>query len=212
LFNGWACRIADVLNERHLPDDYVAHQFVTLHDHPEVESRSSDGPFLADTSIPKWHAPNANQTQPTEFPGCVEVRVRWNDFPEYQAVVVLVAPGNKATLRGRLGLAARCIGYLQTGASVALVDVVTSAKGIMHNEIMSLLGADAAVTPDLGPLYAVSYRPVERKTGNELDIWTYPLAIDNPLPTIPLHAVADGFVPLDLESTYVETCQRRKLI
>lgn len=208
LFNAWACRIADVLNERYLPEDFVAHQFVTLHGHTEVDSGSFEEPVLVGAPVPDWHMPSASEIQPAVFPECVEVRVRWNDFPEYKAVIVLVAPGNKATHAGRVGLAARCVGYLQTGAGVAIVDVVTCADGSIHNEIMNLLGVETA---DLGSLYAVSYCPAERIARNELDIWTYPLAVGQPLPTLPLRTVADTFVPVDLESSYVETCQRRRL-
>ena len=118
LFNGWACGIADVLIESHLPDDYVAHQFVTLHGHSEVDSRSFDEPLLVESRLPPWIPPHAAQSHPTEFPECVEVRVRWQPFPEYKAVVILVAPGNKETTAGRIGLAARCVGWLQTGAAV----------------------------------------------------------------------------------------------
>jgi hypothetical protein len=211
LFNGWACRIADALNEHNLPGDYVAHPFVTLHGHPEVESQSFGQPVLVGALTANWTPPNASQTIPTEFPECVEVRVRWGEFPDYKAIVVLVAPGNKATRRGRFGLAARCVGYLQTGASVVIVDVVTTAGGSIHHEVVNLLGAGAAEMPDLGSMYAVSYRPAERRTGNELDIWTYPLAVGNPLPTLPLRATPGALVPVDLESTYTETCRRRKL-
>lgn len=209
LFNGWACRIADVMNEQ-LPKEYVAYQFVTLLGHTEVDSWSSDQPLLVNTASFQ-EVPNAHHTQPLTFPECVEIRVRHLEFPEYTAVIVLVAPGNKTSHSARLGLAARCVGYLQMGVAVAVVDVVTSIKGRIHDEVLSLLGVDTKEWHALGDLYAVSYRPVERERGTGLDIWTYAIAVGSPLPTIPLRVIADTFVPVDLESTYTETCRRRKL-
>lgn len=38
-------------------------------------------------------------------------------------------------------------------------------------------------------------------------MWSNPLAIDKPLPTVPLWIAEDVAVPLDLEQSYEETCR-----
>ena len=210
LFNGWAGQIVEALNGVYLSDDYVAYEFVTLHGHPEVGGLLSAEPRIVGPDEPRWQPPAADRSHPSEFPESVEVRVRWCPFPEYKSIVVLVTPTNKATHAARIGLAARCVSYLQTGAAVALVDVVTSSPESVHNEVLRLLDFDPHRGPELGPLYAASYRPAERKGGAQLDIWTFPLALGDVLPVIPLRATADKFVPIDLEATYAETCRRRK--
>ena len=40
-----------------------------------------------------------------------------------------------------------------------------------------------------------------------LESWSYPLTLDQPLPTLPLWLANNFAVPLQLESSYEETCR-----
>ena len=68
---------------------------------------------------------------------------------------------------------------------------------------------DELLLPD-SPLYAASYRPSIRDGKPQLETWVEAFPIGNPLPTMPLRLIADYFVPVDLEATYLEACRRRR--
>jgi len=54
---------------------------------------------------------------------------------------------------------------------------------------------------------AVSYRAVGREEERQqLQLWPAPLALGQPLPTLPLWIASDFSVPLDLEASYQATC------
>ena len=88
----------------------------------------------------------------------------------------------------------------------------TSRQGNLHNELVSLLGLDAAFhLPTASALYAVAYRPVRQDDQERFDSWPLPLAVGQPLPTVPLSLEAELCLPLDLEAAYLDACQRRRL-
>ncbi len=66
-------------------------------------------------------------------------------------------------------------------------------------------------SPADAELYAAAYRPVLRQERAEIDLWTAPVAVGGPLPTLPLRLTGDLFVPVDFEVAYVEACRRRRL-
>jgi hypothetical protein len=53
---------------------------------------------------------------------------------------------------------------------------------------------------------AVSYRATGANEALLLEAWPAPLALGQPLPTLPLWIAADLSVPLDLEASYQATC------
>jgi hypothetical protein len=61
------------------------------------------------------------------------------------------------------------------------------------------------------PLYAVAYRPVRREGREEIDLWPRALALGAALPVLPLALNAEVSLPVDLEATYMDACQRRRL-
>jgi hypothetical protein len=95
---------------------------------------------------------------------------------------------------------------LQQGSSVVVVDTVTTRRADMHLAIMGLLGVDTNATPP-SSLSATSYRAIGlEEEAQQLLIWPAPLALGEPLPTLPLWIAADFSVPLDLEASYQATC------
>jgi hypothetical protein len=55
-------------------------------------------------------------------------------------------------------------------------------------------------------LYAVACRWGRRKKRGLLQTWLNPLAIGQPLPTLPLWIADNYSIPLELEPSYEETC------
>ncbi len=129
--------------------------------------------------------------------------------PRLAAAVELLSPRNKDRPAARQAFAVKCVGYLQQGSSVVVVDTVTTRRADLNGTILSLLGVDgncgraAAVIS----LSAVSYRAVGREEEpQQLQLWPASLALAQPLPTLPLWIAPDFSVPLDLEASYQMTC------
>src|SRR5205807_1837259 len=102
--------------------------------------------------------------------------------------------------------------YLHQGVSLIIIDIVTSRRANLHNEIVHLLPSAGACAMSLpAALYAVAYRPVLRRERAEIEVWPATFAVGDPLPTLPLRLTGDLFVPVDFEATYQEACRRRRL-
>jgi len=76
---------------------------------------------------------------------------------------------------------------------------------VMENDVRFLM-------PAAPSLYAFAYRPVRRNDRDEVDLWPATLALDQPLPTLPLFLGEQLCLPVDLETTYTEACGRLKLV
>ena len=50
-----------------------------------------------------------------------------------------------------------------------------------------------------------------RDGAGQIEVWPEPLAVGQPLPTLPLSLNAELCVPIDLEATYTTACGRRRL-
>ena len=93
---------------------------------------------------------------------------------------------------------------------LVIVDIVTNRKSNLHNELLvRLMGSDAHLS---APLYAVSYRVVERSGQTNLDLWPEPLTLGQPLPpTIPFWLHGGIYLPLALNSTYERICRELRI-
>jgi hypothetical protein len=229
LHSGWAANITELLNERWLPPEFVAKEHtwggggrleidVATYERahapvPAGPSRASNGP--ATVTLPQLYAPPVpTLTMPGVFPDHFEVRVfNTEGGNRLVAAIELVSPGNKDRADERRAFAAKCAAYLQQGVSLLVVDVVTTRRANLHNELVRLMEAkDEYLMPAETTLYAVSYRPVLRGEKAEIDLWPAPLAVGEALPTMPLRLIRDIFVPVELEMTYTETCRKRRLV
>ncbi len=223
LHSAWATHIATALNEGWLPGRFRALENthsgprteidVATYERPSVASASSSNGGGVATMPRTWTVPATTCTVPAIFPDSFEVRVfagrgGW----ELVGAVELISPGNKDRPAERQAFVAKCASYLQKGVSVVLIDVVTSRHANLHNELVRLLDAPTALLPDGAFLYAAAYRPVLREDRPEIDTWAEALALGSPLPTMPLRLTGDLFVPIEFETTYTETCRRRRLL
>jgi hypothetical protein len=139
----------------------------------------------------------------------VEVRVFADGGdPRLAAAIELLSPRNKDRPAARQAFAVKCVAYLQQGSSVVVVDTVTTRRADLNGTILSLLGVDtSAATLPLSSLCAVSYRAVgHEEESQQLQAWPAPLALGQPLPTLPLWIASDFSVPLDLDASYRMTC------
>lgn len=224
-FHGWwAAAIAGRLNEV-LPREYFAEFQVTLGTRIEVdvatfqeaeppEEPAADGPAVAvQTQTQLWAPPIPAAVVPAIFPDEFEVRVFSSATgPVLVAAIELVSPGNKDRDEARRAFAAKCAAYLQRGIGLVVVDIVTSRHANLHDELGGLLGhSDGFAFPSPTPLYASAYRPAHRQGRNESDVWREALAVGQVLPIMPLAVRGLGCLPVDLDATYTEACQRGRI-
>jgi hypothetical protein len=199
-FHGaWAAAMARLFNQGILLSGYYAVPLV-----------DRDGPIGINVAAPQtWTPPAPGLAVAVELPAVdgVEVQVFADDGDQWLAAAVeLLGPRNKDRPQAWQAFAVKCVGYLQQGSSVVVVDTVTTRRADPNAAILSLLRVSAGATTPPG-LSAVSYRAVgrEEKT-QELQLWPAPLALGQPLPTLPLWIASDYSVPLDLDASYQAAC------
>ena len=230
-FHGqWAGSIAAALNQGGLPPGYFAEALVRVgsiqvdvatFEDDEVSSPTPDdgegepaaGGGTAMLVAPAWAPPAPALTMPAQVPDDIEVRIFSEAEGDIVAAVELVSPGNKDRAEARRAFAAKCDVYLQRRVGLVIVDVVTSRRSNLHDELVRLRGLDeSTLFPDDPPLYASAYRPVRHKSLARIDVWFAPLAVGASLPTLPLAIRGAGCFPLNLEAAYQDARQRSGLI
>lgn len=217
--SNWATRIADALNERWLPREYVAEEQTHAGTSLEIEVATYELPSASvhrlspdEATPPSWRPPPATATASLALPDSFEVRVLSDaGGATLVGVIELVSPANKDRPEQRRAFAAKCAGFLHQGVSVIVVDVVTTRQANLHDEIVDLVGAPTLRASWVGGLYAVAYRPVVREGRTEVDVWAESFALGDALPTLPLRLQGELFVPVDLASTYEEACRKRRI-
>jgi hypothetical protein len=101
-----------------------------------------------------------------------------------------------------------CHCLLLNHVCVAIVDLVTTRNSNLYHELMGLFGEiDPLLAGGLPPIYAVACRWFRKDDAWTLETWTHALAVGRPLPTLPLWLAENLAVPLELESSYEETCR-----
>lgn len=217
----WAAAIADALNEHLLPVGYYAEEQVHVGGRVEIDVATFEqgggpsppsGGGVATLSPQTWAPPAPRLLMPAVIPDSVEVLVFSGEAgPTLVAAVELASPGNKDRAETRRAFAAKCASYLQQGIGLVIVDTVTNRQANLHDEIVRLMEAEERFSLSIGPLYAVAYRAVQTDESQSLAVWAEPLSVGRSLPIMPL-ALDKGIVlPLDLEVTYTEARQRRRI-
>ncbi len=219
----WTSSLSDSLNER-LPARYFAEPQthsgarvevdVGTFEHLETGAipSSQDG-NTATLTAPAWAPPKATLTMPSVCPQFFEVKVFKDDGgARLVGVIELVSPANKDRSEHRRAFATKCASYLFQGISLVVVDIVTNRQANLHNEIVRVMEReDRFLLDQQNGLYTVAYWPLRRQEQEVIDLWPTSLALGQPLPTMPLHLGDELCLPVELETTYVETCRRLKL-
>jgi hypothetical protein len=212
------------LTERWLPPNYIAEEHVHLGASVEIDvgtferngrenAEEDGGGSVTAIGAKVWAPPAADGTISSVIPDTFEIRVLCTDIgPKLVAAIELISPGNKDRPAERSAFATKCASYLYQGISLIIVDIVTNRRANLHNEILRVMqAADVLQLPAEASLYAVAYRPLRRRQGDEVDVWRSLLALGKTLPTLPLGLDADLVIPVDFEATYAEVCVRKRL-
>jgi hypothetical protein len=209
--SNWATRIADALNDRHLPAGYVAEEHTHLAGGAEIDVAAFRAPDAVD-SPSGWSPGPPTAVAPFALPDTFEVRVLTEQGgATLVGVIELVSPGNKDRPEQRRAFVAKCAGLLHQGASVVIVDVVTTRGANLHDELAAMVGAPSARMAGAPQTYASAWRPLVRAGEPSLEVWSATCELGASLPTLPLRLVGDLVVPVELQVTYEEACRRRRI-
>ncbi|HSZ57698.1 MAG TPA: DUF4058 family protein [Tepidisphaeraceae bacterium] len=209
--NAWATYLASDLNSR-LPTGFFAEPNVQFGIEIDVATfdESNQAPHGQSTSSALWEPPAPVQTIPfTLATDIVEVIVYDSQGgPTLAGAIELVSPANKDRVAHREAFVSKCETYLQAGAGLLIVDVVTDRKGSLHDDLLDRLDSQAV---RLGSdLYAAAYHVVERNAQPALDVWQQVLIVGQALPTMPLFLRGSVCLPVALDESYDRTCREQR--
>lgn len=218
----WCGSLADYLNRVLLPPGYIALEQIHRGAAVEIDvgaysenlnGAASDGGGSVAVARSVWVPATAPLTIPATFPERFSVEIHSTEGGRtLVAAIELVSPGNKDRSAKRELFAAKCATYLAQGVGLVILDVVSSRQANLHNELVRLLHWDAGLVMNASAtLYAVSYRPLSRDGDAWIDCWPATLAIGETLPAVPLSLAADLCLALDLEVSYTDACERRRV-
>lgn len=222
---GWPMMIVADL-ARKLPPQYVAAPRVHLGAVVEIdvatyERNAEDRPLWRGASpdggvaTTAWAPPRATLSIPADLPAQDEYEVRVYDSERGRrlvAAIEIVSPGNKDRPEHRRTFVAKCAALLQEQVSVVIIDLVTTRQFNLYHDLLELTGqTDPAFGVEPPSIYAVACRSTRQNRHWVLDAWFHPLVLETPLPTLPLWLADDFAIPLELESSYEETCRILRL-
>jgi hypothetical protein len=206
--NAWMTFLANAVTHR-LPQPYMAVSSSSFGIEVDVAAvdRMTEAGTIGDWR-PDWQPPPPNATVPFAIATDeMEIRVFTNQSRDMELVgaVEFVSPANEDRDESRDGFVSKCHDYLQNGIGLVIVDVVTSRRVSLHNDLMTRLGHPQEARP--GHLYVSAYRPLGANGDGTLDVWHYPLAVGRPLPTVPFCLRGGISVPAELAETYADACR-----
>lgn len=201
--SSWACNLAAAINQQ-LPQDWFAEpkaNFGIKIDTATVETES----------VTRWS--HVSPTLTLDFSlaaDIVKVSIYESSAgPILAGVIELISPANKDFREHRDAFTAKCESMLREGVGVMIVDIVTDRYANLHSELLKRL--DSGVTHPSARLYVASYRPTERDEHQVLDVWHQPLALEQPLPQMPLFLKGGPCLQVDLAATYKQTGDQLRL-
>jgi hypothetical protein len=128
------------------------------------------------------------------------------------AAVEIVSPANKDRPENRQAFVVKCAALLQQGVSVSMIDLVTTRNFNLYCDLLTLLKkTDPAFTSRPTSVYAVTCRCRKMGRKPKLASWAHPLAVGEPLPSLPIWLSDDLNVSLELEASYEATCRALRI-
>lgn len=221
----WPSMMVVDLN-RKLPERFVASPRVYLASTFEIDVATQDRywgePATADPTNGGGGVATATLAPPqptlavaTDIPDvdAFEVLIEdMGDGGQLVAAVEIVSPSNKDRAESRRAFVAKCGSMLLNGVSVAIVDLVTDRRSNLYTQLLDFFSVTDPSLPEEPPAtYATSCRWRKRRPTGLMEAWTHTLELGRPLPMLPLWLDDTIWVPLDLESTYAETCLNLRL-
>lgn len=209
---GWACTILGRLNLEVLSPDYRAGLDVHKPQFAVPTFEAVPDHLVSQVTPDRSFPPAAAMSAPVGFlePQAADLTVTYDRCQQLVAVVAFANPDFTDSAAGRRAFAVKCACWLQRGTTVVVVNVWRPAD--LHGELMEVLRLpDPVEWESPTGLSAVVYRVVRFADRDRLDVWPYPLAVGEALPTVPLWLAADLAVPLELDLTYEAACKSLRI-
>jgi hypothetical protein len=142
-----------------------------------------------------------------------EILIRPEGSARLAAAIEFVSPANKDRPANRKAFAVKCASYLQEGAALIVVDIVTNRGGYLPQDVFDVLAEPTtARLSGVDMLYAFACRAVALKDKQTaLEAWPERLELGKPLPTLPLWLAADCVIGVPFEDSYAETCKTLRI-
>ena len=210
--------------QRRLPPQFVAGPRVHLGSMIEIDvgtfeqeesSHSSFGNGNGGVATAIWAPAKPTLSVASDLPDQdeYEVLIHTKRGRRLVAAIEIVSPSNKDRPEHRRVFTAKCAALLQRGVSVTIVDLVTTRNFNLYGELLELIGlTDPALGPESPPLHASACRCRPSDEGSVLEAWAHALELGRPLPTLPVWLAENLCVPLELESSYEETCRVLRIV
>ena len=219
---GWPMEIVRTLFDL-LPEQYTAEPLVR-HDAPfevdvsMIEDHDRDSQVGSDrrggTATLTATAPTL--TIPTDLTELDEYEIQVYDNSRERrlvAAIELVSPANKDRPDTRDQFLGKVGALLRQEVCVAIVDIVTVPQANLYADLLGRVDRSKSphATP-MSPLYAATLRLRTPAKGRPmLDAWYLPMALGEPLPTIPLWLSPELRIELPLEPSYQEVCRLMRI-
>jgi hypothetical protein len=123
------------------------------------------------------------------------------------AAIELVSPRNKDRPEARQAFVSKCTALLQQNVCVTIMDLVTERRANLYAELLHFCRlTDRNLSDPPTPIYAVTLRRAEPQKKFNVEAWYHPLALGQPLPTLPIWLSDELSISFDWETNYEETC------
>jgi hypothetical protein len=215
----WASILTNQLNGSFLPPEYIAAPHVKLGSEVEIEVGNFElygsGEKSGGTATAVYAPPPPGLCIPITFPALdhIEILIRPEGSARLAAAIEFVSPANKVRPANRKAFAVKCASYLQEGAALIVMDIVTNRTGYLPQDIVDLLAEPgAARLLQVDSLYTLACRPVAGgDKATVLETWFQSLQIGKVLPSMPLWLDADFVIGAPFEESYIETCKTLRI-
>lgn len=217
LHGAWPAFIVQQLS-RVMPERYSAEPRVHLGAFFEIDVSAYEDGTPQGASIPSqsggvataaWAPPLPTATIDADLQDQYEYAVEVYDDSRGRTLVAaieLVSHGNKDRPESRRAFVTKCAALLQQRVCVSIVDLVTTRDFNLYQETLDRVGR-SHVAADSTAIYAATCRWRPGAPTSKLETWSYPLAVGQPLPSLPIWLSADLAVRLDLEAAYEDACR-----
>ncbi len=181
---------------------------------PPPESSGSEA-GRGTTAVATYGPPRPTLTLEPRLPNQDVYEVRIYDRRRNRRIVAaieIVSPSNKDRPETRGTFVSKVAALLKHDICVSIVDVVSTSEFNLYAELMNFHeSTDPAVGDQPPPMYAVTVRMRYEGSRRMMDSWYQPLAIGDPLPTLPVWLTATRAISLELEASYEETCRTLRI-